>query len=239
MAQRPLCPQTPTANDADPDQPDRPVVLGAIPHPMPLSSETPWTKATTKRKIGDVVELDDKEDISDRNLGGNRDSLDSTIGMDDPFTYSGESPDHAKKAARKSMPSTPRRQFIERLQNYKVSLPTPSSQDHLAVTNGATPQPRRVQPVLKPSTPCGNTNRIGFSGDQESDLATAVLELIHSENLELSVSTELQLRHKIGLTLDVGQAKLRRYEETISELRGKLNDKLQGSERARASDTRV
>lgn len=202
--------------------------------------QTPWTKATTKRKIGGNVELDDTEDYPPQNLEGNQGSLDSTIRIGDPFTNSGETPNRARKAARTPIPSTPSRQFTQRLKRCRAPSPTPSSQDHLAVVNSIIAQPQRPQSVLtSSSTPCGTTSRIGVSGDQESDLTTAVLELIHSEGLELSVSTELKLRHKIGLVLDVGQAKLRRYEETISELHRKLNDQEQGSEKVHVSDRRV
>jgi len=50
-----------------------------------------------------------------------------------------------------------------------------------------------------------------------------VLELIRSDNLKLKASTEVQLRHKIGMKLDVGETKLQRYEETISELCNRLD----------------
>ena len=63
--------------------------------------------------------------------------------------------------------------------------------------------------------------------DGHSSLAPAIIELIRLKNLELDASTEAQIRHKIGLVLDVGEAKLRRYEETIAELCTKLDDKAQ------------
>lgn len=52
----------------------------------------------------------------------------------------------------------------------------------------------------------------------------SVLELIRSDNLELKVSTEMQLRHEIGLKLDVSETKLRRSKETISELRKRIDE---------------
>ena len=58
----------------------------------------------------------------------------------------------------------------------------------------------------------------------DSDLTTTVLELIRSENIELKASTEMQMRHEIGLRLDVDGTKVRRYEETIRELRKRLDE---------------
>ena len=72
--------------------------------------------------------------------------------------------------------------------------------------------------------------RIGSLGAwiQESegdpDLSTIVLELIRSDNPELKASTEIQLRHEIDLRLDVSETKLRRYKETITELRKRLDE---------------
>jgi hypothetical protein len=55
----------------------------------------------------------------------------------------------------------------------------------------------------------------------DPDLTTIVLELIRSDNPE---PNEVQLRHEIDLRLDVSETKLRRYEETITELRKRLDE---------------
>ena len=59
---------------------------------------------------------------------------------------------------------------------------------------------------------------------KESDLATTVLKLLRSDNLKLRAATETQLRLEIGLRLDMDATKLRRYEETISELYNKVDE---------------
>jgi hypothetical protein len=73
-------------------------------------------------------------------------------------------------------------------------------------------------------TPGRFNDRTNLNPDGESDLTTTVLELIRSDNPKLKASTELQLRHKIGMKLDVGETKLRRSEETISALRNRLDE---------------
>ena len=57
----------------------------------------------------------------------------------------------------------------------------------------------------------------------ESDLTTTILELIRAENRELKISTEMQIRHEIALKLDLAEAKMRRYKETISALCKRLD----------------
>ncbi len=55
-------------------------------------------------------------------------------------------------------------------------------------------------------TPGRFYDRTSLYGNGESDLATAILELLRSDNLKLKASTEVQVRHEIGLALDVGEA---------------------------------
>lgn len=57
-----------------------------------------------------------------------------------------------------------------------------------------------------------------------SDLAMAVVEIVRADHPKLKVSTEMLLRHEIGLKLDVDETKLRRYEGTISELRKRVDE---------------
>ena len=73
-------------------------------------------------------------------------------------------------------------------------------------------------------TPGRFYDRTSLYGNGESDLATAILELLRSDNLKLKASTEVQVRHEIGLALDVGETKLRRYEETIQNFVGALRN---------------
>lgn len=59
------------------------------------------------------------------------------------------------------------------------------------------------------SNPAGRFNdRTSLNPEGESDLTTTVLELIRSDNLKLKASTEVQLRHQIGMKSDVGETKI-------------------------------
>jgi len=82
------------------------------------------------------------------------------------------------------------------------------------------------QPRVLPSrtTPGRFNDKASLNPEGESDLITTVLELIRSDNLELKASTKLQLRHEIGLALDVGRTKVGRYQETITELCKRLDE---------------
>jgi len=143
---------------------------------------------------------------------------------DDPFTHSRQHSEHTRKAARTSTLSTPGQRFIERLESRTVSLPTPKSRDRMSACNDTASQPRLLQSLDTSPTPGRFNDRTNLNPDGESDLTTTVLELIRSDNPKLKASTELQLRHKIGMKLDVGETKLRRSEETISALRSRLDE---------------
>jgi hypothetical protein len=86
------------------------------------------------------------------------------------------------------------------------------SRPQLLQQRDTSPTPGRLNGVAVPNPPA------------ESDLTARILELIRAEHPQLKASTEMQLRHEIGLALDVGDTKLRRYEVTISELRKRVDD---------------
>jgi hypothetical protein len=170
-------------------------------YPLPQLPETPFTKA--KRK---AVSRD----------------LQPTIVLDDPFTYSSRSSDGERKAARTSTLSTPGQHFIQKLKSHAVSLPTPDSREDISASTNTISQPRLWQGISPvPGLP---SEKISFDTEGDSDLTMSVLELIGSDNLELKVSTEMQLRHEIGLKLDVSETNLRRSKETISELRKRIDE---------------
>ena len=226
-SQRHSCPQTPTANPTSASQSGQPVnssTANQYTEFQPL--ETLWTKALSKRKAGDFSEPIEIEDHSDGDDGGNKGHLRSTAVKDDPFTHSYQASDRARKSIRKSVSSTTRQQFTEKLNISKDALPFTSSRDCVAANNCRTPLPQRFQSVRTLSVSHGVNDTTSFD-DGHSNLAPAVIELIRLNNLVLDASTEAQIRHKIGLVLDVGEAKLRRYEETIAELCRKLDDKAQ------------
>jgi hypothetical protein len=206
-------PRTPTKTSDEPDLPD--VSSPREHHSLPQLPETPFTKAKRKRV------LDDNVDSYSRNLDGNRGP---TMTLEDPFARSSQPSEHARKVARTSTLLTPGQHFTQRLKSRTVSLPTPGSRDHMSADNMTASQPRLLHSRNTSPTPGQFNNKASPNLEEKSDLTTTVLELIRSDNLELKASTELQLRHEIGLKLDVGRTKVRRYEETITELRKRLDE---------------
>jgi len=84
-------------------------------------------------------------------------------------------------------------------------------------------QPRLPQLDTSP-TPGRFSDLAGLSHLREPDLTTTVLDLVRAEYPNLKASTEMQIRHEIGLALDVGETKLRRYEGTIAELSKRVDE---------------
>jgi len=218
FAQPPPFPQTPIQRDASFNKPDQPAV--STEEDQYSSSQilkTSFTKAKRKEMLRDILNHDDSGDYSNHNLNGNKDSLRSTFATDDPFTHSSQLPEYARKAARTSLFATSDRFFTERQENRTASLPILNSRDRMASTNRTTSQLQLLQSADTSPTSGRFYDRTSLYGNEESDLATAILKLIRSDNLKLKAFTEVQVRHKIGLALDVSETKLRRYEETISE----------------------
>lgn len=220
FAQPPSFPQTPIQRGASSNKPDQSAVsAGGDQHSPSQILETSFTKAKVKGMLRGVPDHNDSGDYSNHNLNGNKDSLGSTFATDDPFTHSSQLPEYARKAARTSLFATSGRSFTERQENRTASLSTPNSRDRMTSTNRTTSQLQLLQSADTSPTSGRFYDRTSLYGNGESDLATAILELIRSDNLKLKASTEVQVRHEIGLALDVSETKLRRYEETISELR--------------------
>jgi len=223
ISQLPPVPQTPTKTSVSCGDPDRSTVsILRDEHSLPQLPETPFTKAKGKRVSSNITNHHEVEGRCDQNLNVNRSSIQPTRALDDPFSHSSQASIHARKAARTSTFSTPGQRFTERLKSHTVSLPTPHSPDHMFASNNKASQPRRLQSLDTSPTPGRFNNGKSLHPEGQSNLTTIVLESIRSDNLELKASTETQLRHKIGLKLDVDETKLRRYEETISEQRERL-----------------
>jgi len=144
--------------------------------------------------------------------------------LEEPFARPRQPSEHARKVARTPTVSTPGQHFTDRLQSRTVSLPTPNSRDHTSADNVMASQSRRLPSHTTSPTPGLFNNRASPNPEGASDLITTVLELICSNSLGLKASTELQLRHEIGLVLDVGRTKVGRYQETITELRKRLDE---------------
>jgi hypothetical protein len=114
-------------------------------------------------------------------------------------------------------PQTPTNRYHRGAQ----SLLTPNTRETISSSN------RRV-PQLPDMTPTPHRyNDDPFKSESDTDLTTAIMELLRSDNVELRTSTEVQLQHTIGLGVGVYEAKLRKFEETVAKLRKKL-DELEG-----------
>ena len=132
--------------------------------------------------------------------------------------------EHTDKAARTPTDPAPNQHFTDRLKSNTISFPTPSSLDHMSAGNKMTSQPRLLKSIDESPTPIRFIDRSSLNPERDLDLSTTILELLHSDSVRLKASTELQLRHEIRLQLNVGETKLRAYEETISELRKRIDD---------------
>lgn len=216
-------PQTPTKTGVNIDDPDSSKIgRTGNKHISPQTLETPFTKA--KRKT--VSRGDTNHDSNDDGANQDADSNDGPqpfTALDNPSMYSNLSPQTPRKAARTSTITTPNQQFKEKLKSSKVSLPTPNSHDHISLSNMLASQLMRV-PLDTSPTPVRFSDRASLNPSVESDLIATVLDLIRADNPELKASTEVQLRHEIGLILDVSETKIRRYEATICELRKRVDE---------------
>jgi hypothetical protein len=189
----------------------------------PQAPETPFTKAKRKRVPTSTTKHDDHSDSS---------KLDhSAQALGDPFTDPRRSPESqpVRKAARTCPTSTPSQPFTDKLKRVAAALPTPTTGDHASKSNAAAPNPPLLQqPPDSPSPTFGRLNhhrqRGSSDAGNEPDLTARVLQLIRSGGHELKFSTEMRLRHEIGLALDAGESKLRRCEETISGLWKRIDE---------------
>jgi len=93
----------------------------------------------------------------------------------------------------------------------------------MSACNNTASQPRLLQLLDTSPTPGWFKDKTNLKSERKSNLTTTALELIRSNDLKLKTSTKVQLRHKICMKWDVDETKLRRYEETIAELRNRLN----------------
>jgi hypothetical protein len=215
-------PETPTKSALKSDGPGSNTLSGMRDQDAsPQSIETPFTKAKRKAAPRDITHNEVKDDTNPRNLDANEGPLQPLSALGDPFAYSPQSLDRTGKAARTSAITTPGQQFAERLKDCIISSPTPKSRDHLPPTEtiGFQPQQRETSP-----TPGRFNDRASLHLERESDLATKVLDLIRADNPGLKGSTELQIRHEIGLALDMGETKLRRHDAEISDLRKRVDE---------------
>jgi hypothetical protein len=212
-----LFPHTPTEAD---DEPNPPTASGLREHQsLRQQPETPSTKSKRKRDPRDVTDHGDNEDDRNRNLVGNEAFVQSTIAVDDPFAHSQQPLEYSRKVGKTSIYATPGQNSTKRLKSQAVPFPTPLTGDYMSGDNGMISRPRLLPSLNMSPTPGRFNDMPRRITEGDSDLATTILELIRSENLHLKGSTEIQIRHEIGLRFNA----LRQYEETISELKDKLD----------------
>lgn len=175
-----------------------------------LEIETPFTKAKKRRKVPtDDTKFNAGDSVTDQGSTGDR----------DPFITS-VAPETPNKTIKVSILSTPSQRFAEMLQIGTSTLsgsnldqiPTTSNAERTAPELDALPISARGKSIANPS----------LRGD--STLTSAVLDLIRSDNVELKPSTEIQIRHEIDLVVDVGRARVQRYQETISKLHERIDE---------------
>lgn len=88
----------------------------------------------------------------------------------------------------------------------------------------------RLHPAIKrePATRLEPAARldpaINLHRERRSNLASEVIRLLRSEEVELKESTELMIRHEIELETDLHDAKVNRYEASISRMSDRLDE---------------
>lgn len=184
--------------------------------------ETPWTLSKRKPVSREVSDEDENGGPSNRNDDG--DELQEFEDIDTP----------SKKAAKVARFSTPGQTSRDGLKNAAESLPTPDTGEQavdpaknssLRRSNGTSPPPQLEHAII-------------LNNERRSDLTTAVIRLIRSENIELKESTEIQIRHEIDMELKLNQTKERSYKGTISKLSARL-DQLENMVRLLGGDVGV
>lgn len=213
-------PETPEKTSGKLDDPESGAHSGSRDHQAQLL-ETPFTKAKRKAVPRDITNDQINDDYNDLNLYANEGSHQHLTALDDPFTSPNQHLERTGKAPRTSTSTTPGQHFAERLKNYTISSPTPKSRDHKSPseTMASEPQQRETSP-----TPARFNDSGILNPEEESDLAAKVLDLVRADFPNLKASTELEIRHEIGLALDMGETKLRRYEVTIRELMKRVDE---------------
>jgi hypothetical protein len=200
-----LTAETPTKrNGNDPDSP---------------AMETPFTKAKRRRKVPtDETKGDGNSDVNGQSTTGSLDPFQTTVAEETP----------PSKAVRISVLTTPAQRFTEKLKIGTEPSST-STPEHTATKNATQrlAQTLGTSPTFAPPIFSPPKGMASLSLEGESSLTLTVLDLIRSDNVELKPSTEIQIRHEIDLMVDIGKAKVERYEETISKLHKRV-DELEG-----------
>jgi hypothetical protein len=221
-SQAPQAPQTPTKIGSTLNESGPSTASGLRrQRSLPQILETPFTKAKRKAASRDIPKQDDNDN---QDVAGEGGAGRPTVAMDDPFTYPRLPVEYERKAARTSTISTPGQKFAERLKTGTESFPTPQSRDPNSSSSVMVSEAQLMQARDTSPTPARFNHTATLNPKGESDLIATVLDLIRADNLKLKGSTEMQIRHEIGLALDLGETKLRRHEGTISELYKRIDE---------------
>lgn len=173
--------------------------------------ETPFTKAKRRRK---EPADSSKEGASDAVVNEQNNAR-----TNDPFTAPAE-PETPNKGARASDLSTPTSRFAQKLKiNGSPLYPTIADLSSFDNYMEHASRPSDTSPILAHDRP-----GVPAALREGSDLTSTVLDLIRAENVDLKPSTKIQIRHEIDLVVDVGKAKVQRYEETIQKLHERIEE---------------
>lgn len=184
--------------------------------PAPDEPETPKSKAkgdpwsNSKGAISKSKTLSREPSDEDGNAGPSKRPIDDG-------EFSGfEDIDPARKATKTTRDSTPGRASKEVLEIAAASLLTPETGKSKVATRSRQSKGSSPPPELAPAIEFDN---------ETSNTTAAVLKLLEEEDIELKESTKILIGDLIDRALDSNDAKVKRYEKTISRLSEKLDEK--------------
>jgi len=185
-------------NGPPPPEPKTPKSNEKGPEDPPKSRETPWTLSVSKKRKAVSREVSDDEDGGPSNIDRE----------ESPDVEVIESP--SKKVAKVAEVSTPGETSRGNMQNAAGSLPTPDTGSRSQPSDETLP-PRQLE------------HAIILNDERKSDLASAILRLLRSEGVELNSSIEIMIRHEINTEMELNEVKMRGKEDTISDLKKRLD----------------
>jgi hypothetical protein len=171
--------------------------------------ETPFTKAKKRKAPTDAAKEGEIDGIDRQNSAVDK----------DPF-FTPKAPDTPSNATRAFTLTTPTQRFAEKLRIGVSPLsapnlfPIPATNNSEPTTEGLEASPMQDRAKRKAES----------EFETDSSLTSTVLNLLRSDNIVLKPSTEIQIRHEIDLVVDIGKAKIQRYEETISKLHERVDE---------------
>jgi hypothetical protein len=175
------------------------------------------------------------DDNQDDNQGDNEQGHDAGKSIhrpiqvpDDPFTDSRQSPEEVSESTRKvaktSLFCAPSLSATPKPGSRVAPLETPDSHDYQPVADAFAPQ-HHVRRLFNASpTPARPSERVRYQPTAPTDLASVILELVRAEYPGLRVTTEIQIRHEVGMAMGAEATRLQQSKETIAELRKRVDE---------------